>query len=310
MLRRFATAGLLILCIAAAIRPAYCWDGFAHMVVCQIAFDRLTPTTKGEVAALVQSFNQRGDVTDLGPDLAPYTEVTIGAWMDDLKAEDREYNRWHFIDLPCTPDASAADVRDFDAVAANTPNAVTVINDCVKTLRDQAASVDDRTRSLAFLTHLVGDVHQPLHAVGRQRGGNDYKIATLPSFDPTWRISNLHAFWDNAYRYDSVDGKITVVVADLDHPRPTSLVSGSVKRFADSVAQTDLPADTGLLNSTDPAAWAAESERIACTFAFPADDTPALTPTYVHQAHSIARQRLALAGYRLGNLLNAIFDNK
>jgi hypothetical protein len=307
-MRRFVWFTSLLVFLGAAVSsPAYCWDKYAHMVVCQIAYDRLTPVAKTQVGLLLTEVNQRPDVVEMGTDLAPYTLVTIGAWMDDLKSKDRKYNRWHYIDLPCTPNPTAKDVDDFDAVPGNTPNAVTVIEDCIKTLRDPTSSLDSRTRSFAFLTHLVGDVHQPLHAVGRDRGGNDYKIDTMPAFDPTWKITNLHAFWDNAYRYDSVDGKVAVVEPELDEPRPQSLDSSSVKRFADRIARQYLPRDKATLTDTDPAAWAAESERIACTFAFPTVETTSLPSEYVHEAHDIACQRLALAGYRLGNLLNDIF---
>ncbi|KAJ2924103.1 hypothetical protein H1R20_g12990, partial [Candolleomyces eurysporus] len=41
-----------------------------------------------------------------------------------------------------------------------------------------------------FLVHFIGDLHQPLHLTGRQRGGN----ANLVYFEG--RLSNLHRVWD------------------------------------------------------------------------------------------------------------------
>jgi len=44
--------------------------------------------------------------------------------------------------------------------------------------------------ALKFLIHFVGDMHQPLHLCGRDRGGNSDKV----TFDG--RVTNLHAVWD------------------------------------------------------------------------------------------------------------------
>ncbi len=62
----------------------------------------------------------------------------------------------------------------------------------------------DKDQALVMLTHLVGDVHQPLHATSRNNdlGGNkvevpnlmDAMVATFPN------RKNLHTFWDSAYR--------------------------------------------------------------------------------------------------------------
>lgn len=54
------------------------------------------------------------------------------------------------------------------------------------TRTDETCSLD----SLRFLTHFIGDVHQPLHLTSRERGGNS---------DPViWqgRHMSLHALWD------------------------------------------------------------------------------------------------------------------
>ncbi|RWI57039.1 MAG: hypothetical protein EOR16_15675 [Mesorhizobium sp.] len=33
-----------------------------------------------------------------------------------------------------------------------------------------------RQRALKFLVHLIGDLHQPLHAIEDERGGNDIDV--------------------------------------------------------------------------------------------------------------------------------------
>src|SRR5437016_829671 len=63
-------------------------------------------------------------------------------------------------------------------------------------LADQNASVPDRVEALKFLVHFVADVHQPLHAVGEARGGNDIHVVEFGSDQCGSRPCNLHALWD------------------------------------------------------------------------------------------------------------------
>ena len=64
----------------------------------------------------------------------------------------------------------------------------------------------------------------------------------------------------------------------------------------------------------DPREWARESHVIACLFAYPVRPHPTeaevvtLTPDYVHSAHEIACERIAIAGYRLAELLDQLFN--
>ncbi|TFK22384.1 phospholipase C/P1 nuclease [Coprinopsis marcescibilis] len=56
--------------------------------------------------------------------------------------------------------------------------------------RDLSASGPLEQEAFRFLVHFLGDMHQPLHLTGRNRGGNDIK-ATF-----TGQATNLHATWD------------------------------------------------------------------------------------------------------------------
>jgi hypothetical protein len=162
--------------------------------------------------------------------------------------------------------------------------------------------VADRARALAFVEHFVGDIHQPLHAIGRQKGGNGYEI----SLDVGGRhISNLHSFWDGAYRYHVAEGQV-VVDPLYAASRDASPDSGGIKSWADLLVRNSLPRDSVILNQKDPAAWAVESAELATTFVFPSDNTPNLSSTYIQSAGDLARERIALAGFRLGNLLNLL----
>lgn len=59
-------------------------------------------------------------------------------------------------------------------------------------LEDETSSAEDKANAVRFLTHFVGDIHQPLH-VGRgaDRGGNGVSLRWFG------RESNLHRVWDS-----------------------------------------------------------------------------------------------------------------
>jgi hypothetical protein len=62
-------------------------------------------------------------------------------------------------------------------------------------LADPALSDRARLRALQFLLHLVGDVHQPLHASNNgDAGGNDRRVSL-----PGRRTGSLHHYWDTVF---------------------------------------------------------------------------------------------------------------
>jgi hypothetical protein len=291
-------------------RPAPCWDGYGHMLIAEIAYERLKPAARAQVDQLLAVLQSDPHVTGLEDKYKPYNAVTVAAWMDDMKPKrdetgpgyTRDFSSWHFVDLP-DGKLTADDVRRGFSYDAQ-PNAYNVIVDrCEKTLADPTAATADRARMLGFFLHLAGDIHQPLHCIGRLRGGNSYAIDPLPQFDPTWKIDNLHAFWDTAYRYDAANGQVTIVCSDLEMPRTMQPGQGELKRQADALIEKYVPRH---LKRGDPADWAVESHDVATDFAFPAGSPSTLSPDYIHQTHVIACRRMALAGCRIADVLNTL----
>jgi len=301
---------LTCLALAAMAHPALAWDKFAHMVVGQIACDHLKPAAKAEVVRLIALLPADPDVADLDDQYKPYNDVTVAAWMDDIRSASKQYNAWHYIDLPAPPAGTKQTAAALEAFsAANTPNAYDGIEShCIPTLKDPKASDADKAKMLGFLFHLEGDIHQPLHAIDTLLGGNHFPITVMPGADPDWTIKNLHSFWDNAYRYDVVDGKIVVSISDLDLPRAMTDGSGTVDIVARQFEKAYEKRERKSAKDLDPADWGVESNDIATGFAFTAVQNQALTPDYVGKASVIARQRIVLAGLRLANLLNSIYS--
>jgi hypothetical protein len=144
-----------------------------------------------------------------------------------------------------------------------------------------------KSYDLVWLLHLVGDVHQPLHATSRfthsqpngDAGGNFVALCEKPC------RNELHAFWDDL----------------LGTGRKPDVAIRRIER---------LPrADARLAAIDDEAKWIRESFEIAENSVYEPPIGIGQGPftvdsRYRRDAHRIARQRAALAGARLAHLLN------
>jgi hypothetical protein len=92
------------------------------------------------------------------PEAAPDAKRNIG--YDDKMA----HRYWHFVDLPFSRDGTALQ-------QTKKPNALTQIIVFQDTIASATADDDVKSYDMVWLLHLVGDVHQPLHATARRRSG-------------------------------------------------------------------------------------------------------------------------------------------
>jgi hypothetical protein len=299
-----------IAALALACAPAQAWHDKGHMEVAAVAWTKLTPVARAEVARLL-TFNPLYhswvvDAPEAERDETAFLKAAI--WPDTIKsmhgyhndgpdhgdrpppgpdasrnigyADHLRHKYWHFIDLPFSPDGTPT--RDPDK-----PNAQTQIATFRATLADRHATDDVRSYDLVWLLHLVGDVHQPLHATSRftatqtdgDAGGNHVVI------DCGCSASELHAFWDG-------------VVGESNDPQVAIKAAGGLPA-----------ANPALASIADEKLWIEESLDLAKKQVYVApvgvgDGPFSLDPTYKANALKVAKDRIATAGARLGNLLN------
>src|SRR5580700_10371968 len=90
-------AVVFALTIAASLN-AGAWDGTGHMLVAQVAYDRLNDKARTRVDDLAARIQKDG---------VPYNGVNIACWADDIKARDADtpfrgfFRPWHYIDIGC-----------------------------------------------------------------------------------------------------------------------------------------------------------------------------------------------------------------
>jgi hypothetical protein len=295
---------------------AHAWDGTGHMLVAQVAYDRLNDKARAHVDELAAKLFKGTNA---------YNAVNIACWPDDIKgpATDPQfkglYKPWHYIDLGCSTN-DPDELANLPALSKTNGNVITAINYCVDLIKTKKTTdlVPNESVALAMVIHFVGDIHQPLHTTARYNpdpkpgdahkddaGGNAVPVSNLA--DTPWG-KNLHSFWDEAYRryYENGDVK---AIDPLDHAEAPD--SPALKAWMSKLDVNNVPAK--LDTHFDVTKWALESHQIACTQVYGTLNSPygakdvTLTEDYVKQGTITARHQIVIAGYRLAALLNDLY---
>jgi hypothetical protein len=82
-------------------------------------------------------------------------------WPDELRITDRQHHRgpWHYINWPFKPERQPATVQIKDPEPVNILTAMAENVSVVK----KESDAEQRAIAHAWLFHMVGDIHQPLH---------------------------------------------------------------------------------------------------------------------------------------------------
>jgi len=316
--------GALFSCALVFASNAFAWNGTGHEVVADIAWDNLTPEVKAKVTALLQQHPDYAralmkPTTPAGDERDREAFMVAATWPDLIRSPSfgkshlLAHSNWHYIDIPyVVGDVKAPENPSMKWDAGKDPeNAIQAIRKNAADLRNPALSASDHAVALCWIEHLIGDIHQPLHAVSLysaqfpdgDRGGNSL---TVRVDGPDGRTSNLHSLWDcmlgGYLEIDSVE-KIADKV-EKAHPR---------KEFEKELAVTDI--DQWALASQDEAkhivyldgkvpgvARGNGGDRNASQPA-----VPPLPADYMEHARALAEHNVALAGYRLADALNNAF---
>jgi hypothetical protein len=260
---------------------ATAWDSTGHRIISTIAYDNLKPETRTIVDRLTQ-------ISD--PGYSPVVRFAYTSTLpDQWRKDDRSQANWHFINYPWSVDGTATK-------PPQPVNLVTILEKNVAILRDPQKSDTDKATALAYVTHLVGDAHQPLHDSSRfshampegDKGGNLFPIQ-----DPD--VNNLHAYWDAIARsfvtsssrtHYPLNGKqVKTVATRLQQRHPINSFAGK----ADDLSVTD---------------WTQQGFALAQHVYDGLGPDDPIPTTYAKWASQTAQTQMALAGYRLAGVLN------
>src|SRR5262245_5159070 len=244
--------------------PASAWNIPGHMLSGIIAYQVLqqeNPPTIDKVKAVLerhpwyenqwQARLQDVPVADRGLVLF----IQSARWADDIRNNDKQQHRtlWHYINWPFKPEGQPPSVQTRE------PEQVNILTAMAENQRIVANETDGERRAiaLAWLFHLVGDIHQPLHTAQLftvdypkgDRGGNQICVRVTQARQPM----DLHGFWDGVITSSS----------NLTRLRNEATALRNRQGFERSQL-------TELAN-TDFESWAKESFEIAAKIAYRKD---------------------------------------
>ena len=244
---------LPLLLILAGALPAHAWGKTGHRVTAAVAQTYLSQTADSAVKDI----------------LGPEGIAEASDWPDFMRSSPDDFwrsdaNPYHYVTIP-------KDTTYSDGTPPQEGDAITALAKFRTIALDPDAVLEDRQLALRFIIHLVGDLHQPLHAGnGTDRGGNQF-VCTF--FD---EMTNLHEVWDERLiNYEEL----------------------SYSEWTEWLVQKITPDQL--------AEWADESAAIRDTI-YP--DTQILSWNYVYESRPILRQRLSMGGVRLAAYLNEMFE--
>lgn len=246
--------------------PAAAWGQTGHRVIGELADERISGKTRAEIATILGA-----------EDLAE-----ASTWADEERPNpatfwQTEAGPYHYVTVPAgRVYADVGPPREGDALSA--------LERFSATLRDPGARQADKALALRFVIHIIGDVHQPLHAGrGDDRGGNDVKLRWFGE------ETNLHSVWD------------------------TRMLEGrnlSYSEYANWLGRQIDPAETIAWWDADPQVWIAESTAIRDRIYPQADqEMPNLGYEYQYEHLGTAEQRLQQGGIRLAAYLDELFSS-
>jgi hypothetical protein len=308
---------LVVLFPALLLAPsALAWDNTGHQVVAGIAWDNMKQPARQKAIALLNGAPGNACLKDLFPnDNRPLDVrereffIRAATWPDlirDGACRNLSHPDWHFADhfWKGFSGGTGNDAPKDAGIMTPSPNAVerlTVFRHVVPCDNQPCSSNAERAEDLAWILHLTGDVHQPLHNAARvttasrngDRGGN----AFLLDSDRT----PLHTYWDHI-----IDNSIAIQPNERGN-HEMAYIDRVIR-----IIENDYPS-ASMADSLKPdnfAAWSDEGLKTAEAIAYPAslkptsNDHPTPGEGYRKKVFAFADEAIALAGYRLADLLN------
>ena len=272
-------AAFLLLSATFASTSAFAWGSEGHRVTGLVAAELLTPRTRMRLNDLIPG-------SDLG-DIANYIDLNRATLSQLIPNSDK----WHYDNQP------VCQTLTFEQYCPNGDCASARVPVLIKVLGDFTNPPEVRALAARFLVHIVGDIHQPLHAADDSDAGANFKNVLLPGATNARR---LHAVWDT----------------DLVR---LALRGSSEREFAQQLLSRYRKTEMRDWQKTDIRDWMNESYELSKSVTYaklpsfvcrePWTATPVELPqAYVNAAVEVIPLQLAKAGARVAQVLNRALD--
>ena len=253
------------------VLTSFGWGQKGHDVTAAIAEKHLTPEAREMVSDLLD-----------GKSLVYWAN-----WLDNASnTPEYKYTKtWHYKNVN-------AGVPYHEMSVNPAGDAVLAIKSQYETLTDAAKTKEDKALALKMLTHIVGDLHQPMHmGHATDLGGNRIK---LKFFD---RDTNLHSIWDTSLPEAVHKWSYTEWVDQLDRlPAEEETVVIFPEEYVAPGVYT-----SGLVD-----VWAKETVDIASSIYDKMPEKSRIAYDEITWSAPIIEQQLLKGGLRLAYILNTI----
>lgn len=314
----FNTGKFLILSafVLVFVSTAAAWDDTGHKTSAYIAWQQMTPAAREKAVKILLSAPEDSDLSSLYPQDSRSAAtkqrdlfMMAAYWSDivrDRKFETRyKYHQgnWHYADTFWSVENGR--IKILENFPEDHGKAVEKLYEFEKLLKSADASDAEKAIALAWVLHLGGDIHQPLHTSARvtefepkgDQGGNLFLIT--PKDTPREQSENLHWYWDSIVpkiypRNDRTDAEYIPQIGEM-----------FMRKYPFSEMKDRLK-----LGDFDQ--WQKDSFQLALKEVFREDLIRFEMPSakYRRNAYEVSEEQLALAGYRLGEMLNRIFGEQ
>lgn len=203
-MRLFIAALLLLI----GVNHACAWGEKGHEVIAQVAWHYISPEARHQIELLLKNDSSGLTATDFASE-ASWADAYRDSDRNTTKVRYEQTRRWHYINLALGSINPALDNPSVSRACYGSPPLqpkqhaadgpakaciVDKIDQFIAELKSPKASTEQRLRALQFLIHLVGDLHQPLHASDNDdNGGNEVRVSAKG-----YKRGTLHGYWDSA----------------------------------------------------------------------------------------------------------------
>lgn len=311
---RLPSFGIVFLLILGCISQSFAWSDTGHKITGYIAWTRMTPATREAVIKILREAPEDSSLSAYYMQYGSQLEDTrkrdyfmlTATWADlirerafDTRYKKYHHSNWHYSDTFWTRTAGGIELLKAPEEGGLALDRLREYDALIRS----PASNSAKAIAIAWIEHLIGDLHQPLHTSARvtdlepkgDQGGNLFLLT--PQGTPRPQQENLHWFWDSI-----VERSIPNRDNDCDADFLIPIAEKMMKSYPYEKVRSRLqPGNFGV--------WAAESLRLAQTEVFSPDLVRFQKPAekYRKKAFDVSRERLTMAGYRMGDLFNLVF---
>jgi hypothetical protein len=200
----------------------------------------------------------------------------------------------HYIDIPYHYGG-----KEVKGQKVERYNVVHALNQCLLYYIDRRFSgIPKDSEKLSFLMHFIGDIHCPMHCVTLYSDefpeGDWIGLRFKVSGADCEKSTTLHGYWDH----------VPSIVIKRENISIQQYADRIMKKYPRSMFADEL-------KETSFSEWADEIHEVALEVAYQGlgpGKNAVLSAEYQKRAEEYAMKLIALAGYRLGDTLNRLFN--